>query len=193
MDNNISSLGCEFLSKILKNEKNNIIKLKLDNNPIGNEGLHNLSFGLRQNSKIEKLSFNFCGITGEGVKYIQEVLANINCKLRTLKMMGNPLGNEGAYELLRAVGSCGEHLEKLNIADVQMNILNYQEDIGISIEEKIEKELLSIVKNNASIAKYNFRNNWIPDEILRKMLTEVRDNKVIFIIELPENMTHGLK
>lgn len=40
---------------------------------------------------------------------------------------------------MRAVNSCGDKLEKLNLADVQINILGYQEDIGDSIEEKIEK------------------------------------------------------
>jgi hypothetical protein len=30
-------------------------------------------------------------------------------------------------------------LEKFNLADVQLNILGYKEDIGDSIEEKIEK------------------------------------------------------
>lgn len=48
--------------------------------------------------------------------------------------MGNPLENEGAYEVLRAVNNCGEKLEKLNISDVQMNILNYKQDIGDTIE-----------------------------------------------------------
>lgn len=134
MDNKITALGCEFLGKTLKNERNSIVKLKLDNNEIKNEGLAHLTVGLRQNSKIEKLSFNFCGIDKHGVKYIQEILANINCKLRTLKLMGNPLENEGAYEILRAVNTCGDKLEKLNLADVQMNVLNYKEDIGDTVE-----------------------------------------------------------
>ena len=43
---------------------------------------------------------------------------------------------------MRAVNSCGDTLEKFNIADVQMNILGYKEDIGDSIEEKIEKEMI---------------------------------------------------
>ena len=51
-----------------------------------------------------------------------------------------------------------------------MNILSYKEDIGDSIEEKIEKEMVSIVRNNQSIAKYNYRNNWIPDGVARKLL-----------------------
>jgi len=39
--------------------------------------------------------------------------------------------------------------------------------------------------NNQSIAKYNFKNNWIPDVVARKMLIEVKDNKNIFLFELP--------
>ena len=37
-------------------------------------------------------------------------MANIDCKLRSLKLQGNPLGNEGAYELLRSVAICGDNL-----------------------------------------------------------------------------------
>ena len=137
MDNKITPRGCTFLAKTLAAHKPTITKLKMDNNPIGNEGLAKLSVGLRQNPTIEKLSFNFCGITSEGVRYIQEILANINCRLRTLKLMGNRLENNGVYEVLRAVNSCGDRLEKLNLADTGMNILGYKEDIGDSIEEKI--------------------------------------------------------
>lgn len=51
--------------------------------------------------------------------------------------MGNPLKNEGAYEILRAVNSCGDKLQIIDLADVQMHILGYKEDIGDTIEEKI--------------------------------------------------------
>lgn len=74
-----------------------------------------------------------------------------------------------------------------------MNILSYKEDIGDTIEEKIEKEMVSIVKNNESIAKYNFRNNWIPDVIARKLLNEVKDNKNIFLFDLPDTISHPLR
>lgn len=52
MDNKITQLGCEFLGKTLRGERCRINKLKLDNNPIGNEGLRNLTVGLRENSVI---------------------------------------------------------------------------------------------------------------------------------------------
>lgn len=52
--------------------------------------------------------------------------------MRTLKLQGNPLGNIGAYEVLRAVKNCGEYLEKLNLADVGLNILTYKQSEGIN-------------------------------------------------------------
>lgn len=52
MDNKITALGCQFLGKTLGGEKNSIIKLKLDNNEIKNQGLANLVVGLRQNAII---------------------------------------------------------------------------------------------------------------------------------------------
>ena len=193
MDNNITPLGCEFIGRTLCNQNNKIIKLKLDNNPIATEGLAKLAVGLRENSTVEKLSFNYCGIDPSGVKYIQEIMANINCKLRSLKMQGNPLGNEGSYELLRAVNICGQNLEKLNMGDVQMNLLNCQIELGNSIQERIAKELCSIIEGNENIAKYNFRNNFIPDDIAKQIIDLVKENKNIFIIDLPECIAHELK
>lgn len=50
------------------------------------------------------------------------MLANINSKMLSLKLQGNPLGNEGLYELLRAL-SYNDTLEKINISDIQINML----------------------------------------------------------------------
>lgn len=74
-----------------------------------------------------------------------------------------------------------------------MNLLGFKQDIGETIEEKIEKELITIVKNNASIAKYNFKNNWIPDSIAKQLLMEVKENKTVFLFELPETISQDLK
>ena len=52
--------------------------------------------------------------------------------------------------------------------------------------------MIEIIKNNTSIAKYNFRNNWIPDVVARIMLAEVRDNKNVFLFELPDTISHPL-
>ena len=69
-----------------------------------------LAQGLRSNDRVEKISLNYCHLDRESAKYIQEILANLNSKLRTLKLQGNHLENDGFYEVLRAVATCGGHL-----------------------------------------------------------------------------------
>lgn len=71
MDNKITALGCEFLGKMFINENCNVTKFRIDNNPIGDEGMKMLAKGLRVHPKIEKLSFNYCNLTVEGTKYVQ--------------------------------------------------------------------------------------------------------------------------
>jgi Ran GTPase-activating protein (RanGAP) involved in mRNA processing and transport len=70
LDNEITPLGCEFLGKIL-GAGSPILKLKLDHNCFGTEGLMNLTVGLSKNSTIEKLSLKYCKIDHFGAKYIQ--------------------------------------------------------------------------------------------------------------------------
>lgn len=35
--------------------------------------------------------------------FIQDILANIHSKIRSIKLQGNPLRNEGIYQFLRVV------------------------------------------------------------------------------------------
>lgn len=55
-------LGCQFLSRVLL-PNSQLIKIKLDHNIFGDEGLQNLSVSLAINNTLEKLSMNYCGIT----------------------------------------------------------------------------------------------------------------------------------
>ena len=46
----------------------------------------------------------------------------------------------------------------------------------------ISNDLIELVRSHKEIAKYNFRNNYIPNCVVMKMLTEVKENKVIFML-----------
>ncbi len=61
LDNDISPLGCEFLGKSMALGPP-ILKLKLDHNSFGTEGLKNLAQGLSKNNILEKLSLKYCKI-----------------------------------------------------------------------------------------------------------------------------------
>lgn len=53
LDNGITPLGCEFLSKILLPEtRATLIILKLDHNSFGSEGVDKLAVGLTQNKTV---------------------------------------------------------------------------------------------------------------------------------------------
>lgn len=54
----------------------------------------------------------------------------------------------------------------------------------------IAKEIIYILQKNVNIAKYNFRNNFIPDDVAKLMIDMVRENKNIFIIDLPDCIAH---
>ena len=69
-------------------------------------------------------------------------MANLNSNLRTLKLQGNPLGNEGFYEVLRAVRSCGDKLEKLNLADTGLNMLDFNFEASQE-SDLLESKILS--------------------------------------------------
>lgn len=65
-------IGCEFLGRVLHPKMEvPLMKLKLDHNEFGTEGLKQLAVGLCMNSTLEKLSLNYCAITADGSKYIQ--------------------------------------------------------------------------------------------------------------------------
>lgn len=125
LENGITSLGCQFLGKAVANPFSCIKHLKLDNNLIGNEGLEEISKGLRVNSCITKLSLKQCGIDARGARHIQDILANISTQIRSLKLQGNPLNNDGLYQVLRAV-NINEMLEKINVADIGLNLLAFK-------------------------------------------------------------------
>lgn len=160
LDNDITPLGCEFLGKVL-GAGSPIVKLKLDHNCFGTDGLRNLTVGLSKNSTIEKLSLKYCKLDEHSSRYLQDILANINTKMKSVKLQGNPLKNEGVFQLLRAV-EFNESLEKLKIPDVQMSVIG--DEHNKAEEEKVSKKLLEVVESNKNIHTYDFRFNQLSDE-----------------------------
>lgn len=102
--NSITHVGCAHLSIPLSPKSQlPLIKLKLDFNEIGSEGLKQLAFSLSCNNTIERLSLNYCNIDAGGAKYLQEILGFIDSKLWSLKLKGNFLRNDGVYQLFRSL------------------------------------------------------------------------------------------
>jgi hypothetical protein len=63
LDNKISPLGCEFISRVIAPKANTgIMVLKLDHNEFGSEGMMRLADGLAVNKTIVTLSLTYCNI-----------------------------------------------------------------------------------------------------------------------------------
>lgn len=191
LNNGITSLGCEFLGKALKVQGSKMKQLRLDNNPITSEGVRFLGEGLRQHSALDKLSLKYCGIDEKGIRPIQEILANINSQLRSLKLQGNPIGNEGMHQLLRAV-ECSESLQKINVADTALQLLDWEEDRN-SLTEVLAEQLVSLMRKSLLIIKYDIRFNPLHDGIADQMLKAVEANPKIRSLEFPTNVAYELR
>lgn len=75
LDNHITPLGCEFISRILvPSAKQTLQLLKLDHNNFGSEGLNLLAEGLSQNTTITHVSMTYCNIDEKGARALFEIL-----------------------------------------------------------------------------------------------------------------------
>jgi Ran GTPase-activating protein (RanGAP) involved in mRNA processing and transport len=119
LDNEITQLGCEFLSKILVPElKLNLQVLKLDHNNFGSGGVEFLAEGLCQNKVLTSLSLTYCSIDAEGAKSLFKILIFQSSALEEMNLGGNHLRNEGTIEVLRGV-SAAKSLKKIFLSDNQ--------------------------------------------------------------------------
>jgi Ran GTPase-activating protein (RanGAP) involved in mRNA processing and transport len=75
LDNKITYLGCEFISKLIHPKSNtNLEILKLDHNDFGSKGIIALSEGLAINKTLKNLSLSYCNIDAEGSRALFEIL-----------------------------------------------------------------------------------------------------------------------
>jgi len=75
MNNKMTALGCEFVSRIMHPTINaGIRSLKLDHNPFGSAGMLALANGLALNKALTSLSLTYCSIDQAGARGIFEIL-----------------------------------------------------------------------------------------------------------------------
>ena len=99
--NNLQSLGCIEIAKLLPGNEHNqgfceLKSLKLKRNQITDEGVERLSTALTHtNCKLNSLNLMNNNITDEGVEYLSTALTNTNCKLNILNLSDNPITQKG--------------------------------------------------------------------------------------------------
>lgn len=156
----------------------------MDHNKIGTAGLAILAGGLAQNSVLERLSLNYCEITSDGSKYLQQILANVNSKLYKLKMIGNLLRNEGTYELFRAL-EISNILERVNLSDNQ-----FHSDVN---DPTLINKIIDTMQHNTTLGYYNLSFNNMSDEDAERVVQCVETNKSIYFIQISDHVSKALQ
>ena len=133
--NNLQSLGCIEIAKLLPGNQHNqglreLKRLNLEYNNITAEGVEHLATALTHtNCKLNSLNLEYNNITDEGVKHLSTALTHTNCKLNSLNLAANNITDEAIKHLATALTHTNCTLKRLNleynnITDKGKNLLN---------------------------------------------------------------------
>ena len=133
--NNLQSLGCIEIAKLLSDNEHNqgfceLKRLDLSGNNITDEGVKHLSTALTHaNCKLNSLNLSRNNITDEGVKHLSTALTHTNCKLNSLDLGRNSITDKGVKHLSTALTHTNCELNSLNldhnnITDKVKNLIN---------------------------------------------------------------------
>jgi Ran GTPase-activating protein (RanGAP) involved in mRNA processing and transport len=145
----ITPIGCLYISKIMDTTKVfNLKYLTLNYNHIGNEGLSNLMFYMKDSKFLQYLSLGNCMIDENGVKLFGEFLNSTEIKLEVLNLEGNPLKNSGVMEMFTML------YYNTTILEINLNNTMCGNDPDLAIL------MAKVMQNNSNLGAYylNFNN-----------------------------------
>ena len=124
--NNIQSLGCIEIAKLLPGNQHNqgfrgLKRLNLGDNDITDEGVKHLSTALKHtNCTLNSLNLGGNNITDEGVKHLSTALTHTNCTLNSLNLADNNITHEAVKYLSTALTRPNCKLNSLNLINNNM-------------------------------------------------------------------------
>ena len=164
--NNLQSLGCIEIAKLLPGNEHNqglckLKRLNLGFNKITAEGVKpHLSTALTHtNCNLNSLDLMKNNITARGVKYLCIALTHTNCKLNSLNLSANDITDEGVERLSQALThtNC-----KITILDLMDN----------NITPKGIKHLSqALTHTNCKLNSLDLHNNYINDKGVEHLST----------------------
>ena len=164
-ENNLRSLGCIEIAKLLPGNEHNqgfceLKRLNLGLNNITDKAVKHLATALTHtNCKLNSLNLEYNNITDEGVKHLSTALTNTNCTLNSLNLRGNNITDEGVKHLATALThtNC-----TLNSLDLENN----------NITDKAVKHLsTALTHTNCKLNSLNLSHNKITAEGLKHLST----------------------
>ena len=185
-DNNIGSLGCVEIVKLLDNTNCQLRYLNLVGNNIGVEGVKQLSNVLK-NSQLSSLNLRANNIGDEGVKQLSNVLKN--SQLSSLNLGRNNIGDEGVKQLsnvlknsqlssldlsVNNIGDEGVKQLSNGLENSQLSSLDLE---GNNIGDEGVKQLSNGLKNSQLSSLY-LRGNNIGDEGVKQLSNVLKNSQL---------------
>ena len=115
--NNIDSLGCFEICKLLKYRESQLSWLNLAGNQLTEEAVKLLAEAFNNNNcQLHTLNLSDNNISHIGAQHLAEAINNNNCQLRTLNLSYNNISHIGAQHLAEAINNNNCQLRTLNLS-----------------------------------------------------------------------------
>ena len=178
LDCNLTPLGCEFLNRAFVPRIGGRLQMvKLDHNPIGDEGMKMIATGLSMNPEIELLSLTYCEIGPEGADGIFDVIIYQQSKLVELALSGNPLGNDGIIKVFQGL------MAAKTLSQVYLNDCQWDDS-----EEVLAAMKLAMTRNK-TLGKYDLKHNSVSEEGVDEICDILTEAKHVTSLQLSEWIT----
>ena len=142
--NNLQSLGCIEIAKLLPGNQHNqgfceLKGLNLGNNNITDEAVKHLSKALTHaNCKLNSLNLERNKITDEAVKHLSKALIHTDCKLNGLNLWRNKITDEAVEHLSTALTDTKCKLNRLDLSGGEITQKGKERINSLKINCKVE-------------------------------------------------------
>lgn len=163
-DSQLTGGCCAHLMEVLKSEHCRLLELDLSVNDLGQDGALLLCQGLSTaGCPLEKLGLVRCELTSSVFKELGSLLRSETCRLKSLSVGLNSVGDQGVKLIWDAIVHPSCLLEEL---DVEMT----------GLTDACVKDLCAAVRASKSLKILDLKNNTLTDASVPALIQVMRDN-----------------
>ncbi|XP_066025852.1 protein NLRC3-like [Pocillopora verrucosa] len=149
--NNIDSLGCFEICKLLKYRESQLSWLDLTRNQFTEEAVKHLAEAINNNNcQLRTLILPYNNISDIGAQHLAEAINNNNCQLHTLDLTQNNISHIGAQHLADAINNNNCQLHTLNLTNNEISDIGAQHLAEAINNNNCQLHTLDLIQNNIS-------------------------------------------